>query len=204
MVFLAWRFAPVPLGKPGDWVNEVLGFVRQVPFPLFVLLLALLPMVGIPVTALYVIAGAIYAPVLGYPLTLAGMAVSILLNASLSYAVAQWFHTPVEKLLQRWGRTFPKFTGLSAWKVILLVRLTPGAPLMVQNLFLGLARVPFAWFLGLSLVTELAIATGYLTVGGSFATGRWGGLAMGAGIVVVALLLASLVRERMRMKARSS
>lgn len=200
LLVVGMALALIWLRPSQEQLADLLLFVRKLPFPWFILAVGLLPIAGIPVTALYLAAGAVYAPVFGYPVTLGGLALGLALNFSLTYAVARVFHQPVDRLLHRFGRSVPKFKGMSPWKVILLVRITPGAPLMIQNLLLGFARVPFPRYLGISLLTELLIAGGYLTAGQGFATGRWGFLALGAAAIGGVLLTASLLKERMKAK----
>ncbi|MEI7927740.1 MAG: VTT domain-containing protein [Verrucomicrobiales bacterium] len=182
------------------WVENVLGWVRSAPFPLFIVLVGILPMVGVPVTAMYLAAGAVYSPVYGLGGTLGGICLGLMLNLLLSYYATQFFRAPVDRLLRRFGASLPDFSGLPAWKVILLVRITPGAPLMVQNLLLGLAGLPIRQYLIVSMAAEIVIALGYLTAGHSFATGEWGFLPVGVALVVIAVLVASLLRDRMKQK----
>jgi uncharacterized membrane protein YdjX (TVP38/TMEM64 family) len=182
------------------WVENVLGWVRSAPFPLFIVLVGILPMVGVPVTAMYLAAGAVYSPVYGLGGTLGGICLGLMLNLLLSYYATQIFRGPVDRLLKRFGASLPDFSGLPAWKVILLVRITPGAPLMVQNLLLGLAGLPIRQYLVISMAAEILIALGYLTAGHSFATGQWGFLPVGIALVVIAVLVASLTRDRMKTK----
>ena len=182
------------------WVENVLGWVRSAPFPLFIVLVGVLPMVGVPVTAMYLAAGAVYSPVYGLGGTLGGICLGLMLNLLLSYYATQYFRGPVDRLLKRFGASLPDFSGLPAWKVILLVRITPGAPLMVQNLLLGLAGLPIRQYLIVSMAAEIVIALGYLTAGHSFATGEWGFLPVGVALVVIAVLVASLLRDRMKQK----
>ena len=200
IAFLLWRLLPGDFLAPWrSWIEKILAEVRQVPFPLFIPLAGVLPLVGVPVTALYLVAGAVYAPVYGLPLTLAGLAVSLVINLLLSYGAARIFRSPVKKLLARWNLTMPEFTGRSLWKVILLVRITPGAPLIGQNLLLGLSAVPVGLYLLVSLPAELLIALGYMTAGKSFATGQWGFLFLGIGIVGASALAISLLRDRRKL-----
>jgi hypothetical protein len=50
------------------------------------------------------------------------------------------------------------------------------------------------------MAAEILIALGYLTAGHSFATGEWGFLPVGVALVAVAVLVASLLRDRMKAK----
>jgi len=196
-----WKHSPdQALALWHGWVENVLGWVRSAPFPLFIVLVGILPMVGVPVTAMYLAAGAVYSPVYGLWGTLGGICLGLMLNLLLSYYATQLFRGPVDRLLKRFGASLPDFSGLPAWKVILLVRITPGAPLMVQNLLLGLAGLPIRQYLVISMAAEILIALGYLTAGHSFATGQWGFLPVGIALVVIAVLVASLMRDRMKAK----
>ncbi len=196
-----WRHSPdQALALWHGWVESVLGWVRSAPFPLFIVLVGILPMVGVPVTAMYLAAGAVYSPVYGLDGTLGGICLGLMLNLLLSYYVTRIFRAPANRLLKRFGASLPDFSGLPAWKVILLVRITPGAPLMVQNLLLGLAAMPLRPYLIVSMAAEILIALGYLTAGHSFATGEWGLLPVGVALVLIVVLVASLLRDRMKVK----
>ena len=196
-----WKHSPdQALALWHGWVENVLGWVRSAPFPLFIVLVGILPMVGVPVTAMYLAAGAVYSPVYGLGGTLGGICLGLMLNLLLSYYATHLFRGPVDRLLRKFGASLPDFSGLPAWKVILLVRITPGAPLMVQNLLLGLAGLPIRQYLIISMAAEILIALGYLTAGHSFATGEWGFLPVGVALVVAAVLAASLLRDRMKAK----
>jgi uncharacterized membrane protein YdjX (TVP38/TMEM64 family) len=198
--FFVWRLVPGDFLAPWrSWIERVLEEVRHVPFLVFIPLAGILPLAGVPMTALYLAAGAVYSPVYGLPLTLAGIAASLVINMLLSYAVARVFRGPAHRLLGKWGLKMPTFSGTALWKVILMVRITPGAPLVAQNLLLGLAGVPVGLYLAVSMPAEILIALGYMTAGRSFATGQWGFLFLGIGIVGVSALAISLLRDRRKM-----
>jgi uncharacterized membrane protein YdjX (TVP38/TMEM64 family) len=189
-----------PLSHYRQWSEGILAMVRSVPLPLFVLLIGLLPMIGVPVTAMYVAAGAVYAPIHGLGMTMLGIAIGQLLNMALSYAIVVRFHQLGDPLLRRFGVKIPDSQGLPPWKVVLLVRAMPGAPLMAQNVVLGLSGVPFGCYVLVSLPVEQLIAFGYLNAGVSFATGYLGSLMLGVGVIVVALVAISLLRDHLAAK----
>lgn len=199
-VFGGWLAPEHPLAAWHRAVEAVMERLRLAPFPLFLLLAALLPLAGFPVVALYLAAGVIYSPLLGLPATLGGIALSLLLNLLLSHWISRVFHGPVQRLLQRFKVPMPTFGSLPAWKVVLLVRITPGAPLVMQNYLLGLMRTPLVPFIAVSLPVEILIAWGYMAAGKSVATGQWGWLAGGIGMVAFAVLGATLIRDHLRAK----
>lgn len=190
---LAWMV--VGVGGPWlDWLKigstEITRIVREAPWPLFYLALALLPLLGVPVVPLYLAAGAAH----GLGGALAGVAVALVLNLTLSYGIALRMRDPVSRLVARAGWRLPQVPEEKMPAFTVLVRLTPGAPLMLQNYMLGLLRVPFPLYLGVSLVAEMLIALGYIVTGESLYSGRWGFVWMGLGLIVFVLVLTRLVR----------
>ncbi len=168
-----------------QWVELVRLQLELLPTPLFFVTLGLLPLVGVPIVPLYILAGAVYGVWVG----LLGMGVSLLLNFSLSYWIGfRFLRSPVHRMVQRAGWTPPEQAPAYPVRFTLLVRFAPGAPLLLQNYFLTLARIPFRTFLIVSWLAEMLIASGYILTGKSLLTGQWGYLV--AGLVLVVLILA--------------
>ena len=196
-MLIGWLAPDHPLAVVRSWMDMAFDQLRGIPLPVFVLATALLPLIGVPVVPFYLMAGAVYVPVYGLPLTLAAGAVSLLLNLFASHAVALRMRPFVERMVARFGVPMPRVGKLSAWKMVLLVRMTPGAPLMVQNYLLALAGIPLGLYVTVSLPVEMLICGGYMAAGKSFATGRWGWLLGGVGTLAFFLLATNLVRERL-------
>jgi uncharacterized membrane protein YdjX (TVP38/TMEM64 family) len=179
---------------------DLLDGVRQLPFPVFVLVSGLLPLIGVPMTAVYLIAGAVYLPVLGLPTTLLGVTAGVMINLILCHMLASRFQGLTTRLLQRFRLTIPELPKKGLWKLVLMVRITPGAPLVAQNVLLSIAGVPIGIYLAVSAPAELLISAGYLTLGSSFGTGKWQLLIVGAGLVGITLLTFSLLRTKAKKK----
>ncbi len=171
--------------------------LRGVPLPVFILVAAVLPLIGVPVVPFYLMAGAAYVPVFGLPVTLGAGVLSLLLNLFASHAIALRMRPFVERMVGRFGIPMPTVGKLTPWKLVLLVRITPGAPLIVQNYLLALAGIPLGLYVIVSLPVETVICGGYMAAGKSFATGHWGWLCGGLGALGAVLLGATLVREHL-------
>ncbi|WP_035610732.1 hypothetical protein [Haloferula sp. BvORR071] len=198
MAMLAGWYAPEhPLAVVQHWMDFAFNALRGVPLVVFVLAMALLPLVGVPVVPFYLMAGAVYVPLYGLPVTLAAGMAALLLNLLASHAIARRMRPFVERMVARFGITMPQVGKLSAWKLVLLVRVTPGAPLIVQNYLLALAGIPLGLYVIVSLPVEMMICGGYMAAGKSFATGHWGWLLGGLGALAFVLLAAALVREHL-------
>jgi len=200
VVMVGWYAPEHPLAEAQRWMDFAFGKLRGVPLPVFVVAVALLPLVGVPVVPFYLMAGAVYVPVYGLPLTLVAGMISLLLNLFASHEVARRMRPFVERMVARFGIPMPRLGNLSAWKLVLLVRITPGAPLIVQNYLLALAGIPLGLYVIVSLPVEMLICGGYMAAGKSFATGHWGWLMGGVGALVFVLLAAALVREHLTEK----
>jgi uncharacterized membrane protein YdjX (TVP38/TMEM64 family) len=136
--------------------------LRELPWPVFYLAIALLPVVFFPVSVLFLSAGAVH----GVWPSLAGIVVALALNISLGYWLAAG---PLRGLIQKWfakrGRIVPVLPANEHIWAVLAVRFAPGLPLMAQNYLLGLARVPFWKYFWISLIVETGIAFGFILAG---------------------------------------
>lgn len=148
------------------WDREAVLAWKQSASPLlFFAAMSILPAIGLPLTPFYVIAGATF----GVPAGLLGSMLALTTNLSLCYVVAR--HIPrtwLEGVLERFGAEFPTFEQTSgAIRFSLLVKLTPGVPMLVKNHLLGLSGVPFNVYLGTSVITSMAYAVPLMLLGSS-------------------------------------
>jgi uncharacterized membrane protein YdjX (TVP38/TMEM64 family) len=126
--------------------------------------MAVLPAIGLPITPLFVLAGATFGVALG----LLGSGVALGLNLSLCYAIARSGLRPrLEALLQRFEYELPDFEAKNkgALRFTLFVKLTPGAPAVAKNYLLGLTGVPFPLYFGSSMLITGAYGVLCIVVG---------------------------------------
>ena len=161
--------------------------------PAFLLVaMTLLPLAGAPASALWVLAGVRFGPFVG---TLAACS-TLLVNIGLGYWLsARWFRFGIEKWLTRRGYRIPKLAEEDEWKFILLLRITPGLPLTLQNYVLGCARVRFARYVVLSLPAQWAYALAFVWFGDSLTRSSLWRVALAICLLGAVLLLISLARR---------
>ena len=106
-------------------------------------LVVILPLVGVPVSALYIIAGAKFGAVWGLTLTLVAIALHLIASWWIAHS---WLKRPLEALVRKLGREIPKIPQGEYVPVCLLVALLPGASYTLKNYLLVLAGVPFRSF----------------------------------------------------------
>ena len=182
-----------------DFAHQTTAFVRdQGPVPFFAAL-AVLPAVGLPVSAFYLAAGAVF------PLwvSLAGTAIGLSINIALTYWLAQtWFRGGIERLLRRTRYRIPAVAASDHIRLTLFLRLMPGPPFFVQSYMLGLIQVPFATYFLISLGTQVLIASGFIVLGSAFYSSSFGRALIAIIIVVLAVIIVQWVRRLLAQRSR--
>lgn len=160
--------------------------------------MAVLPVLGMPITPFFVIAGLRFGIVGG--LALAAMATTF--NLLLCYWVAHGRLRP--KLRGLIARRFPALANLDvdrrgAWRLTLLVKLVPGVPLFVKHYALGVAGVPLSIYLAVALLTTAPYGTAFVVLGESALEGDVGQALMALGglmLLAVVVLVWRSFRSR--------
>ena len=158
--------------------------------------LVVLPGLPVPTSALFFLAGTVWRD---RPLTACAICLAALaLNMSWTYWVAS---RPgrglVKKLLAVWALRIPELPKGNDVRLILILRLTPGLPLFLQNYVLGFFRVPFRLYLPLSLGCSGLIASGIVLSGAGVATGDLTPLLAGVAVIVLGWFVVQRIRRRL-------
>lgn len=154
--------------------------------------MALLPLAGMPVSPLMILAGVRFGPLWGFVAASATLAI----NISAAYWIAQFGLEPwVRRWIERRRFSLASLKDLSEWKVVLLCRVTPGIPLVLQNYGLGCTRVRFRPYFAISLPVVSLYALGFVVFGDSLARSSLWHVAMGLSFLVALLLVVSLGRK---------
>lgn len=152
---LWWIWSRVPVVA---WLE------RAGPVPFFTLM-AILPALGVPITPLFVIAGASFGARLG----LAGSLLAIAGNLCLCYVLSRALRPSLASLFRRLGYQLPDLgkSGKGAAGFTAAVKLAPGLPQFAKNYVLGMAGVPFGVYFGLSMLIGGAYAASLVVLGHS-------------------------------------
>lgn len=195
-----WRGEEVRAG-----VEATMGFLREAGPVVFFAAMALLPMIGFPLSPFVLTAGAVFGPELGAGWVIGWAVSAVAVNVSLSYWLAARGLRPVVAWgLARVGRSLPKEPIRSALELTLALRVVPGTPFFLQSYLLGLARVPFVMYLAISTGVPAAYITGMVLAGDALERGDKsmllaGGIACaaaGAGLHLLRKRLVKRFRER--------
>ncbi|MBI5800803.1 MAG: VTT domain-containing protein [Verrucomicrobia bacterium] len=130
-------------------------------------------------------------------------AFALILNQTVGYWLARkWLRQPIESWLRARGKSAPQIPEAEETLWILLLRVTPGVPLFVQNYLLGLAQVRFVRYLTISFPVQLAYAIAFVSLGHAFKDSNiWRGMLAVSGLAAVAVAVL-LVRRHLDRKLR--
>lgn len=172
--------------------HSTAAWMREMPWPVFYLTVAVLPFAFFPVSLLYLSAGAVH----GLWPSLTGILAAMAVNITLSYWLAAGpLHGWISRWFARRGRAVPELPADEHVWAVLAVRFTPAFPLIVQNYLLGLARVPFWKYFWVSLAAEAVIAVGYILAGDALTQDHPGYVLLAFGCIVGAVVLSRLLRR---------
>ncbi len=149
--------------------------------------MAVLPGLGMPNLAFALTAGPIFGEQLGFvAVTLYGLA-AITFNLTVTYWLARrWLRPLFSKWFERLGYEVPKVESGDMTDLIVLLRVTPGVPLFVQNYLLGLADAPFGRYMLISCAAQWSLNAAFILFGSALSQGK-GQLALYAVMLFVAL-----------------
>lgn len=193
-IFFAYRAGlDLEMLKAG-WMHAEL-FLRERPWWLFAALV-ILPGFPVPMTALMLLTGTMWrdSPMAACAVVILAMALNMCWTYWLAARPARGL---VEKLLSRGTIQIPKLQRDNHLRTVLLMRLTPGIPLFVQNYVLGFLQIPFRLYLLVSMACSGLIACGVVLSGAGVAGGNFMPAITGVGLLVVGLILVKILRRRL-------
>lgn len=159
--------------------------------------MVLLPLVGVPITPIWIATGMRLGPLWG---SVTGI-LALALNDALAYELAaRWLRRPIRAWLERHGRKIPVLDPSDEAKLIVAFRLTPGFPLPIQNYLLGCAHVHFWRYLLLSLPIQAGWAVAFVICGNALTQSSLVPLILAASLLVVVGIVISILRKRFARK----
>lgn len=193
-LLLAWRLGVDGAMLKSAW-KAAEGFLMDRPWWLFAALV-ILPGLPVPTSALLLLAGTVWQdrPVAACAACLLALA----LNMTWTYwAAARPGRGLVEKFLAAGTVRVPVLPKGNHLRAILLMRLTPGIPLFVQNYLLGFLHVPFRLYLPVSMACSGLISCGVVLSGAGVAGGNLTPVITGVALIVVGMVAVQWIKAKM-------
>jgi uncharacterized membrane protein YdjX (TVP38/TMEM64 family) len=183
-----------PLAQIGRGVAWISGFG---PWAFFGAM-AILPGVGVPSSFFILTAGTAFGPKLGMGGVIAAGIAATSVNIALTYWVARSFlRGGLEAILRRFGYKLPEVEGGDMTDLIVLLRVTPGFPLCVQNYLLGLAGVPAGLYFGLSYLFSWPSTAAFLWFGDALLHGRGKMIVLSLTLIIALTAVTHLLRRHL-------
>jgi uncharacterized membrane protein YdjX (TVP38/TMEM64 family) len=130
-----------------DW-RSVPAALQRVSRPLALLMMATLPLVGFPISAVYLAAGSLFGPWLGVIVVMAVTAVHLLVMQVLARTILRG---PIARLRDKWSDRVPEVPGDAQVSLVAMLVIMPGPPYFVRNILLALAEVRWRTLFGVAL-----------------------------------------------------
>lgn len=191
---VAWKMGVDGATLKALWKQAEL-YLQERPWLLFAGLVVL-PGLPVPTSALLLLAGTVWRerPAVACAICLLAM----LLNMTWTYWVAaRPGRGLVEKLLAAGSFRIPELPHGNHLRFILLLRLTPGFPLFLQNYLLGFFRVPFRLYLPVSFGCNGLIVSGVVLSGAGVADGNLTPVITGVALIGLGLVVVQWVKAKM-------
>jgi len=189
--WLAWKTG-INLASLKEVWTVTQTYLTKNPWALF-LALVILPGLPVPTSLLMLTAGVVWReqPVMACGLCMLALALNFTWTYWLAAGPARRL---VEKLLTATSLKIPELPHGDHLKLILVLRLTPGIPLFLQNYLLGFLRAPFYLYLPVSLLCTGIICSGVILSGAGIADGNLKWAITGLSLIVLGGVFTHLVR----------
>jgi uncharacterized membrane protein YdjX (TVP38/TMEM64 family) len=184
-------------------IDSVMAAIRARGPAVFFIAYTILPACGFPVIPFVLAAGPAFSEQLGMPMVVTLSLTAITVNFLFSYWLARGALRPfLQKLLPRFGYAMPNVEAGDAVDLVVILRLTPGVPFVVQNYMAGLAGLPFGKYVLISCLIAWPYNVATLVFGDAVIKGK-GGIAVAAGsLLVVVAMTTHLLRKRYARKTK--
>lgn len=185
-----WRGGPDVDG----WAVRIKG---TGPLPFFAAM-TLAPIIGIPASPFYLLAGAVFGEAGALPATGASILANLLIAYGLSRAVMR--RGPFRALALRLTRHRADRAGRrpNPWLFAAFVRAAPGPTVAMKNYTLGLAGVPILPYVLVSWPFSMTYAALLILLGDSALAGRTGSLALAVALLLALGLGVRLLHHRLQ------
>lgn len=185
VLYLAWSL----------WDHEALTeWLRKAPPLPYFTAMALAPLVGVPLTPFFIMAGAAFGALLAALGTLAALGV----NLGISYVIARTMRPALAAVFDHMGYELPAFRPKEkgSLRFALAVKFAPGIPAAVKNYALAVAGIGAPLYFGLSMLVTGTYGLGIVLLGDSLFDHDGGRVAVTVLVLVVLLIAVWWWRSR--------
>lgn len=178
-------------------IDQLFAMVRDAGPVVYFGAMAVLPVLGFPISPFYLTAGEAFAP----QMTLPGVLVAALAANTVQFALSFWLahralRPAVEWVLSHTKYRVPRVKPENELTIAMLTRVTPGPPLFLQSYLLGLSGVRFRTYMLVSVGVQALTGSAFIVFGKALMSGKGGMALLGLLVLVAAVALVQLLRKR--------
>lgn len=141
-----------------EW-REVPAALQRVNRPLALLIMATLPIVGFPISAVYLAAGAIFGPWVGGAVVAGVTLIHVLVTHGLARTVLR---RRIERWRRKWSSRVPRVPKGEYGTLIAMIVIVPALPYLARNWLLAFSGAPLRYLVCLGV--PLYVARSYVTI----------------------------------------
>lgn len=141
-----------------EW-RDAPAMLERVNRPLALILMATLPVVGFPISAVYLAAGAIFGPWVGGVVVTGATLIHVLATHVLARTVLR---QRIEGWRRKWSDRVPHVPKEESIALVAMIVIVPGLPYLARNILLALSDAPLRVLLGIGV--PLYVARSYVTI----------------------------------------
>ncbi len=177
-------------------VPELLENVNR---PIALLVMATLPIIGFPISAVYLAAGALFGPWVGGAVVTGVTFVHVLATHGLARTVLRH---PIQRWHEKWRERLPEVPEGESATLAAMIVIVPGLPYLARNWLLVFSSVPLRYLMGVAV--PLYVARSYVTIflGDLGTDPSWPALAILGTIFAAKLAVSALLFLRLKHRAR--
>lgn len=159
----------------------------------------LLPLLGFPISAIYLVIGARFGPAAGLGI----VAVCTMFHLAGTHCIARGFlRRPLQRFLQRRHRNLPSVPPGANAAVAAMIMLAPAIPYFMRNYALALSRIPFPVYSLVALPLHVLRSYVALFLGDFGSSPTTGGLGLVVLVYAAQLSLCGLIAWHLRKNHR--
>lgn len=177
-----------------EW-RQVPELLQRVSRPWSLLIMATAPLVGFPISAVYLAAGALFGPWVGLAVVGGVTAVHLLITQGLAVSVLR---DPIVRVRKKWSKKIPMVPPTEHATLAAMVVLVPGLPYFVRNCVLALSTLPWRILFGVALPLYVIRSGATIFLGDLGNDPSWQALAVLGTIYCVKLGVSLLLFQRLR------
>lgn len=161
---------------------------------LFILLMAVLPIFGVPISLFLVLVGMRFGITAGIVLS----AVTMLFHLSATYYLVHSFlRVWITGMLQRFSIPVPELQIMSNKRYAFVFMLVPGLPYVVKNNLLALTGLPLVPYLLIGWLSQFLTGVAFVIFGGAVIEMNYSILALALVLILAGFLLQRFIRNNL-------